>query len=816
MRKLLFCFLLVLTLVSPLVLLADTDIPVASNTDLSNTGIRNSYAYYYGQTFIPNQSGTVSKVSLYMCKEGSITEDFVVEIRTTSGGLPTSTVIANGSLAPSEVGTTFEWKDITLSPVSNDGEITQGTTYAFVIKKTSGTEAYYRMKWDYNAGYPDGNVLWSTDDSSWSSSTTYDFVFKVFIAGSGSTNEPPTVDILSVSPSSIYRGQSIQVKINATDPEGNLSNVYVNITAPSGSNAVTNGIATYNSSDGYYYYAWSAPASAELGSYNVSAKAVDNESQTATDLLANAFTVQNVNPTVHSVSANPSTVQLNQNTQIIAVCDDFEDANTSLTVTLDLEAPNGTIVVNDATMTYNDSDSKFYYTTPSLDAEGTWTATVTCQDTDSGTDTGSTTFSVVTISVNSVASVPYNSTRPATFHLKANVTCNDPSQTTVNYTVKNPSGAVFDSGGMTYNATDDLWHASVSVSQTDPVGYYNVTVNATESDASDEKEFENVFRVDNVAPTVVSIAIDPDPCERGTQLTITVDASDPEHPESQLDVSITLDPPTGSDIVLGTATWDGSDHIKTWTPSATAVLGTYNAMVTVTDPDGDQTQANKTFVVQNSPPTISSCYAVKSDLVVGESTWIYASVTDFEDLGSELNVTIYIYAGAQLKTSGFMTYDSSLGKFKWAFSITDVGVYDVKIEAEDSDSGTTTREFSEVVEVTQSTSTGGGTTSSSTTTEETPTPTEEIIDTISDWKDRFKSFFSDFELPTFEEVTEFFTGINAMLGTLTLLGAIAAASSMKRSRGPGRPPGSKDKKPRKKEGYIRRWKREKKKKWWRR
>ena len=338
-------------------------------------------------------------------------------------------------------------------------------------------------------------------------------------------------------------------------------------------------------------------------------------------------------------------------------------------------------VVNGASMTYNSTDYKFYYTTPGLDSEGTWTASVIVTDADGATDTGSTTFQVVTISVNSLTVDPYNSTRPADFHLKTNVTCDDPTLTNVTYKVYNPSGSLFASGDMVYNSTDNLWHATVSVTTSDPVGFYDVTINATDPNASDEQTFYDAFRVDNIAPTVHWVNVYPSSVERGSQTTITVNATDPESSPDSLTVDVRLREPDGDEYSVGYASWNGSLYVKTWTPASNAQLGTWNAKAYVTDPDGDQAINNKTFSVINAVPDILSIYASSDTVYVGGSVWIYADVEDYESADDQLNVTITVYKGSTKITEGIMSYQTDLGIWKWAFNPTSTGFFDFEVTA---------------------------------------------------------------------------------------------------------------------------------------
>lgn len=150
---------------------------------------RNVYGInWFAQTFTTPQNLTLTKVSLYLSKNGSPSGNFNVSIRATSEGLPTGSDLASTSVSASSI--TSGWNDFTLNY-----NLTGGTVYAIVFSCPSGDASNYIMAYDYETSslYSGGQYCYSTNSgSSWNYSPKYDFNFR--ISGTIATDSNPKED----------------------------------------------------------------------------------------------------------------------------------------------------------------------------------------------------------------------------------------------------------------------------------------------------------------------------------------------------------------------------------------------------------------------------------------------------------------------------------------------------------------------------------------------------------------------------------------------------------------------------------------------
>jgi hypothetical protein len=118
------------------------------------------------QTFTPATSHTVNKVSLSLYRSsgaGTVT----VTIRTTSGGLPTATVLATGTVLIDNHPAAYRRVDFDLGA---GAALTAGTKYAVVMGVSSTADIYYQL--DTAGTYSGGNQCyydgsWHTGTSGW-------------------------------------------------------------------------------------------------------------------------------------------------------------------------------------------------------------------------------------------------------------------------------------------------------------------------------------------------------------------------------------------------------------------------------------------------------------------------------------------------------------------------------------------------------------------------------------------------------------------------------------------------------------------------
>jgi hypothetical protein len=187
-KKKIFSFLLALSLSLGLVMVAQTPIPVLAAPphmyEYYNTG-DDTQCYIYGsfwvvQTFTPSVAHTITSVKLLLYRVGA-PGTVTVSIRATDGsGFPTGGDLCsgntNGNTLPT--GSPFEWREIKLG--SGYG-LSAGTTYAIVVRATSGDASNYVL-WRVDGSSPTyggGMYLLSINSGlSWISGASYDLMFE--------------------------------------------------------------------------------------------------------------------------------------------------------------------------------------------------------------------------------------------------------------------------------------------------------------------------------------------------------------------------------------------------------------------------------------------------------------------------------------------------------------------------------------------------------------------------------------------------------------------------------------------------------------
>lgn len=136
----------------------------------------------YAQSFSPNDTQLLSKVSFYIKKVG-VPNTATVYIVGDNSGKPDTTVLASEPLDTSFVGSSYAWIDVTFS---SPATITNGTTYWIVFDSARNNSKYWIWCKDSNNGFGNGvakyNEDWSSDP--WSTAITGDLTFKIFL-GSG-------------------------------------------------------------------------------------------------------------------------------------------------------------------------------------------------------------------------------------------------------------------------------------------------------------------------------------------------------------------------------------------------------------------------------------------------------------------------------------------------------------------------------------------------------------------------------------------------------------------------------------------------------
>ncbi len=112
-------------------------IGTGSATDVSVWG-----SNWVGQVFTATSNYVCNMVQFYAQKSGNPSGNVNLEIRTVSGGLPTSTILMTGSNTAASLPTTVNIYNISLqSPIN----ITSGNTYAVIVSIPNGNSANYGL-----------------------------------------------------------------------------------------------------------------------------------------------------------------------------------------------------------------------------------------------------------------------------------------------------------------------------------------------------------------------------------------------------------------------------------------------------------------------------------------------------------------------------------------------------------------------------------------------------------------------------------------------------------------------------------------------
>jgi len=200
------------------------------------------------QSFIPNTSDVLNKVSLYI-KKISSPSNLKVRIVRDDGGVPNVDDITYATLNTSIVSTNYGWIDVAFN---NPPSLLAGTTYWIVLDSSRDSNKYWKIGVDAFDGYTNGTMLYSEDwdNNEWYASGN-DINFKIWLGGIETGIDSVTVNgniyahnITNVTSLGDVEGYNIT---NSTIGGNALSNYITNSTI--GKNATTTDIV--NSTVGY-------------------------------------------------------------------------------------------------------------------------------------------------------------------------------------------------------------------------------------------------------------------------------------------------------------------------------------------------------------------------------------------------------------------------------------------------------------------------------------------------------------------------------------------------------------------------------------
>jgi len=440
-----------------------------------------------------------------------------------------------------------------------------------------------------------------------------------------------------------------------------------------------------------------------------------------------------------------------------------------LTAKITITAPNSSIVVNQAIMSYRNDHYEYDFTP---DVAGDWEVEIVVYDSDGDSDSVSWTLHVTSAPVVEALSVdPRNTTRPGVIDIEALISDPDTpiSDIIASFKVYSPSGALYVQGSLALaESNGDLgyFRANFTISLDAEVGLYDIEIFASDENETTVRNFANALEVINIAPTVSSVTLNATVLERGKTVAITVEASDPETPRSQLIVRVKVDDPDGLNVMDSIASWNPSmgKHESSFTPTYNAKLGRYTIEVTATDTDGvtgGPAIANLTVV--NAKPVIKNVTAYPNYVTVNSSVLIRVDAEDFETLKSNLRVRVKV--GKDILNATLRE-----GLFECVYNPTSVGKYGVQVNVTDEDGGLTTMSVEDLFEAVPSTTEVPPTTTTTT----TPLIAEIGVGNLTNW---INNLFAN--LPSLSELGDLLYSAQSFIWIL--VGA-ATLLTIKRSR----------------------------------
>lgn len=129
---------------------------------------------WMGQTFTPAIAHSITRVLIKIGAIDGSPGDLTVSIRATSGGLPTGNDLVSATKAQAQISVGWNTFDF----ASSYG-LSANVRYA-IIFRSSVYDSSNRYWWrcDFTPAYAGGSFVSSADGVSWTSDTSYDFMFE--------------------------------------------------------------------------------------------------------------------------------------------------------------------------------------------------------------------------------------------------------------------------------------------------------------------------------------------------------------------------------------------------------------------------------------------------------------------------------------------------------------------------------------------------------------------------------------------------------------------------------------------------------------
>lgn len=196
-----------------------------------------SLAYYstnysYNTFTVPNNVNILKRVELYLREVGSMPGNYTLEIRTTSGGKPTGTVLATVNVTSSGITGSLTYVNFDISP---DLAVTPGQKLAVVTKQTSvislSNAAFLGYDNDASLSSGSGNAGYGTGSGANWYALPGNFTLQLFFDTSGTAPTGVTTDLVdNVTPSSADVDGDVTADGGATITERGVVYSYTNPT----------------------------------------------------------------------------------------------------------------------------------------------------------------------------------------------------------------------------------------------------------------------------------------------------------------------------------------------------------------------------------------------------------------------------------------------------------------------------------------------------------------------------------------------------------------------------------------------------------
>jgi Bacterial Ig-like domain len=663
-----------------------TKVGESTTFSYTDTGLAELTTYKY--TVSANcTSGLLSQASAETAaatvKTGDVTPPRFVLISPVQGQtnvstLATVTATFNEAMDPTTINTTTFSLKVTDTGANIPGTVTYtAATRIAEFKPTNPLPSLSSITATITAGFKDisGNALLLTPGSPgfWSFTTRDD--------------SPPTV--ISTSPANGASGVSATAPITVTFSEAmdattiNASNFTLRVTS---TGAAVAGAVTYNAAT---HVATFTPNNA-LAGVNYTATVSSNVKDVAGNLAgvdsSFSFTIDNVPPTVLSVSPVNGTTNVAVNSSVNITFSEAMNATTINGTTITLKTTTTGTAVS-GTVTYNAATKVATFTPSASLAFGTgYTVTVTTGVKDAAGNAMASQFTSTFTSAPAPDTTPPNVTSVSPANGATSVAVTSPVNITFseamdaatitaagNITVKTTATSTNVTGTVTYNAATNVATFTPSGSLGFGTGY-TVTVTTGVKDVAGNamaSPFTSAFTTaaapDTTPPTVTSTV----PTDGATNVAIntTVTATFSEAMDSASVATggaFTLKATVAGTPVTGTVTYNTVTHIATFTPSSSLSNNiNYTATITtgVKDVAGNFMAATKVFafttIADTTPPTVLSTSPANGATAVPITTVVTVTFSEAMDSASVATGSAFtLKATLGASVTGTVTYNT--------------------------------------------------------------------------------------------------------------------------------------------------------------